>query len=215
MVLSRVSHPNVVRYVAHGVTDLGERFLAMAWLEGEDLHALLRAGPLGVESTVALVHGAAKGIAAVHALGIVHRDLKPRNLVIPGGDVARVRLLDFGIARPAELEALVERMLSKDRAMGAASTTRREQRVCCAVLAASNDRVGDASWRRELEVIASATGQDARVESLVESSSLVVMTGDGAASDLAARACRCALALNAVAPGLTPSVSTGRGEDLG
>src|SRR5690349_9291109 len=35
--LSELSHPGVVRYVAHGVAESGEAYLAMEWLEGEDL----------------------------------------------------------------------------------------------------------------------------------------------------------------------------------
>ncbi len=33
----RLSHPGIVRYVAHGVAVSGERYLAMEWLDGEDL----------------------------------------------------------------------------------------------------------------------------------------------------------------------------------
>ncbi|MCA9711311.1 MAG: protein kinase, partial [Myxococcales bacterium] len=40
-VLATVSHPGVVRYVAHGTTAAGARYLAMEWLEGEDLDAIL------------------------------------------------------------------------------------------------------------------------------------------------------------------------------
>ena len=37
-----LSHPCVVPYVAHGLTESGEPFLVMDWLEGEDLHAHLQ-----------------------------------------------------------------------------------------------------------------------------------------------------------------------------
>src|SRR5215467_2483049 len=39
--LAELSHPAIVRYVAHGTTPAGEPYLAMEWLEGEDLHARL------------------------------------------------------------------------------------------------------------------------------------------------------------------------------
>ena len=41
--LAELDHPNVVRYIAHGVTSLGAPFLVMEWLEGEDLASRLRA----------------------------------------------------------------------------------------------------------------------------------------------------------------------------
>jgi ATP/maltotriose-dependent transcriptional regulator MalT len=100
-VLAGLRHPAIVRYAAHGTTDSGEPYLAMEWLEGEDLAARLRRGPLGVDETVALVTRVAEALAAVHAADLVHRDLKPSNLFLVAGDPARVKLLDFGVARLA------------------------------------------------------------------------------------------------------------------
>src|SRR4051812_8016620 len=45
-VLAGLDHPGVVRYVAHGATTEGEAFLAMEWLEGEDLVDRLARGRL-------------------------------------------------------------------------------------------------------------------------------------------------------------------------
>ena len=44
--LERLRHPAVVRYLSHGLSDEGEPYLAMEWLEGETLHARLERGPL-------------------------------------------------------------------------------------------------------------------------------------------------------------------------
>ena len=52
-VLSELRHPSIVRYVAHGLTDTGEPYLAMEWLEGEDLSCRLRRGPLPVSEALA------------------------------------------------------------------------------------------------------------------------------------------------------------------
>ena len=97
-VLAELQHPAIVRYVAHGDSG-GLRYLAMEWLEGEDLGARLQRGPLDVAQTVALGARVADALGAAHARGILHRDLKPTNLFLPGGDVAAVKLIDFGIAR--------------------------------------------------------------------------------------------------------------------
>jgi serine/threonine protein kinase len=96
--LAALDHPAIVRLVAHGFTDDGNPFLAMEWLEGEDLAARLERSPLGAADALlgARVAGA---LAAAHAAGMVHRDLKPSNLFLVGGEVAAAKLVDFGIAR--------------------------------------------------------------------------------------------------------------------
>src|SRR5215468_3955779 len=97
-VLAELSHPGIVRHVAHGATSSGELYMAMEWLSGEDLSERMRRAPLTVEQTVTLVARAAEALASVHARGVVHRDLKPSNLFLVERDAAQVKVLDFGIA---------------------------------------------------------------------------------------------------------------------
>lgn len=98
-ILANLRHTGIVSHIAHGRTANGESFLAMEWLDGEDLaHRLLR-GPMSLADAVLLMRSIAATMAAVHEQGIVHRDLKPRNLFLPNGDLSRVKVLDFGIAR--------------------------------------------------------------------------------------------------------------------
>jgi tetratricopeptide (TPR) repeat protein len=97
--LASLEHPAIVRYVAHGAEPDGVRWLAMEWLEGQDLRERLRRGPLGVADASSVVRRAAEGLAAAHARGVLHRDVKPGNLMLVGGDPHDVRLLDFGLAR--------------------------------------------------------------------------------------------------------------------
>ena len=97
-VLSRLSDPAIVRYVAHGTTEDGEPYLAMEWLDGEDLAGRLTRAPLSVAESVALVRRAAEALAAAHANGVVHRDIKPGNLFLCRGRLDGLKLLDFGLA---------------------------------------------------------------------------------------------------------------------
>lgn len=97
-VLASLDHPGIVRHVAHGEAE-GRGYLAMAWLEGEDLAARLKRGPLGVADALALVHRVAEALGVAHRRGVVHRDVKPANLFLAGGELAAVTVLDFGIAR--------------------------------------------------------------------------------------------------------------------
>ena len=98
-ILGELHHPHIVPYVAHGVDEANQPYLAMEWLEGENLAERIRRGPLGLRDTVAVALGVAAALAEAHERGVIHRDLKPSNLFLPDGDPARVVVLDFGIAR--------------------------------------------------------------------------------------------------------------------
>jgi serine/threonine protein kinase len=98
-ILSELSHPGIVRYVAHGATPSGAPYLAMEWMEGEELaHRMLRSR-LGAADSLRVVRRASDALAVVHARGIVHRDVKPSNLFLVGGDPDRTTVFDFGVAR--------------------------------------------------------------------------------------------------------------------
>jgi hypothetical protein len=97
--LTELHHPAIVRPVAYGMTSTGEPYLAMEWLEGEDLSSLLRRRRLGVDEALRLTRRIASALGEAHSLGLIHRDIKPANLFIEHDDVSQVRLLDFGIAR--------------------------------------------------------------------------------------------------------------------
>lgn len=97
--LSELRHPGIVAHVAHGQTPDGQRFLAMEWLEGQDLSERLLRGPLLVRDCVRLLEQIADALSIAHQRGIIHRDLKPTNLFLIGGDIGHVKILDFGIAR--------------------------------------------------------------------------------------------------------------------
>ena len=92
--LAGLQHPHIVSYIADGLDDAGQPYLAMEWLEGEDLAQCLRHRRLTLPECVALLLGASAGLAEGHQRGIVHRDLKPANLFLRGGNPANVMLLD-------------------------------------------------------------------------------------------------------------------------
>ena len=97
-VLATLEHDAIVRYVAHGRTADGV-FLAMEWLDGVDLTERLERGPLTPAETIEMLARIAEALGTAHTRGIVHRDVKPSNIFLPGGDPARAKLLDFGVAR--------------------------------------------------------------------------------------------------------------------
>ncbi len=97
--LTELHHPAIVRLIAYGSTQEGMPYLAMEWLEGEDLSALLRRRRLGLDEALSLARRVASALGEAHARGMIHRDIKPANLFLVNGDIHQARLLDFGIAR--------------------------------------------------------------------------------------------------------------------
>ncbi len=98
-ILAGLIHPAIVRYISHGVADNGARYIVMEWLEGEDLAAKLDRELPSIDQTIALGRRTAEALAHAHAKGVVHRDIKPGNLFLPAGNIERLKVLDFGIAR--------------------------------------------------------------------------------------------------------------------
>ncbi|WP_394840841.1 protein kinase [Pendulispora brunnea] len=97
--LSELRHPGIVAYVDHGISARGRAFLAMEWLDGEDLDERLERCGLTLVETVSMFRGIADALSAAHRRGFVHRDLKPENIFLRHGLPARPILLDFGVGR--------------------------------------------------------------------------------------------------------------------
>jgi tetratricopeptide (TPR) repeat protein len=97
--LASLDEPGIVRYVAHGSTEGGTRFLAMEWVDGPTVSDEMKRRSFRVRESVELVTALATIVSRVHKRGIVHRDIKPSNVVLERGDHRRPKLLDFGVAR--------------------------------------------------------------------------------------------------------------------
>ncbi len=100
--LESLEHPGIVRYVAHGRTDEQAMFIAMEWVEGESLRSHMKRAGLSPEEAVQVISLVARALGLAHARGIVHRDIKPTNILLEGGRIDGVRVIDFGIARSDE-----------------------------------------------------------------------------------------------------------------
>jgi serine/threonine protein kinase len=96
--LARLRHPAIVAYLGNGLAAPRRPYLAMEWLEGEELASLLRRGRLAPADAFAVLCRVADALAFVHARGVVHRDIKPSNLFVVRGRVAGLKLIDLGIA---------------------------------------------------------------------------------------------------------------------
>ncbi len=93
-----IKHDHIVSIYQVG-EDRGAPFLAMEFLEGEPLDARLkREGKLPMAEIVRIGREIAEGLEAAHERGLIHRDIKPANVWLEGKK-ARVKILDFGLAR--------------------------------------------------------------------------------------------------------------------
>jgi predicted Ser/Thr protein kinase len=102
--LHNLYHEAIVRYYVFTVDPaLGRPYLAMEYVDGQSLSTILRGGPLAYEAVLRLMQRIASGLYAAHERGIVHRDVSPDNIIIPAGDMARAKIIDFGIARSTRL----------------------------------------------------------------------------------------------------------------
>jgi eukaryotic-like serine/threonine-protein kinase len=97
--LAKLQHPNVI--AVHDVGDVeGELFIATELVDGETLDKWQHGrSPAAILEAYAQ---AARGLAAVHALGLVHRDVKPSNILVSRD--GRVRVGDFGLAIASEVD---------------------------------------------------------------------------------------------------------------
>jgi serine/threonine protein kinase/tetratricopeptide (TPR) repeat protein len=96
--VASLSHPNILAIHDFAIQD-GLPYTVTELLEGESLRERLQRGPLPWRDAAEIGVAVAEGLSAAHAKGIVHRDLKPENLFVTRE--GRVKILDFGLARPA------------------------------------------------------------------------------------------------------------------
>jgi serine/threonine-protein kinase len=105
---ARISHPNAVSIYDYGEAEDGIVYLAMEFLEGEPLSAILKSeGALNLDRVLRITRQAADALHAAHKLGIIHRDFKPDNMIICRRDDHQdwVEVLDFGIAKETAVDA--------------------------------------------------------------------------------------------------------------
>ena len=104
---ARINSPHVVNVLDFGTEESGRMYIAMEYLQGEDLGKLLErsGGQLSLDTTSRVLSHACRGLGRAHALGIAHRDIKPENLFLCGDaadDDFVLKILDFGVAKASD-----------------------------------------------------------------------------------------------------------------
>jgi Tol biopolymer transport system component/tRNA A-37 threonylcarbamoyl transferase component Bud32 len=94
---SALNHPNIVTIHDFG-SENGLSYIVSELVEGESLRSVINRGAVPLRQLVSISTQIADALTSAHEAGIVHRDLKPENIMITRD--GRVKLLDFGLAKP-------------------------------------------------------------------------------------------------------------------
>ena len=95
-----LDHPNICTlYEIH--TQEEEKFLVMAYLDGESLDKRVEKGPLSLEMAYEVARQSSEALSAAHAAGVVHRDIKSSNIMLSEDRAGKpvAKLMDFGLAQ--------------------------------------------------------------------------------------------------------------------
>ncbi len=96
-ILARLSHPHIARLLDGGVSDDGQPYFAMEYVEGIPLTAYCDERRLGIDERLRLFADVCQAVRHAHQNLVIHRDLKPSNILVTVD--GEVKLLDFGIAK--------------------------------------------------------------------------------------------------------------------
>jgi serine/threonine-protein kinase len=95
--LARLDHPHIARLIDAGITDFGQPYLVLEYVQGASIDEHCKTFGLGVPARLQLFSKVLEAVAYAHRRLIIHRDIKPANIFV--ADDGAVKLLDFGIAK--------------------------------------------------------------------------------------------------------------------
>ena len=102
-ILASLNHPNIA--AIYGIEQSSDtRALVLELVEGPTLADRIAKGPIPLDEALPIARQIAEALEAAHEAGIIHRDLKPANVKVR--DDGTVKVLDFGLAKALQLDAL-------------------------------------------------------------------------------------------------------------
>jgi serine/threonine protein kinase/tetratricopeptide (TPR) repeat protein len=110
-VLASLEHPNITRMLDAGVSDSGQPYLVMEYVDGVHLDTFCDDHALGIPARLKLFLQVGEAVAYAHRNLIVHLDLKPSNILVARAQVpaneGTVKLLDFGTSKLIQPDSLL------------------------------------------------------------------------------------------------------------
>jgi len=104
--VSALSHNCIIAVHDFGVSEHGQPYMVMDYIDGKPLSEILRDGPMRLDAVVNIGIQLAHALQHAHEKGVLHRDLKPSNIMVTDYDCSfpEVKIVDFGIAKILETE---------------------------------------------------------------------------------------------------------------
>ncbi len=101
----KLSHPNIVAVHDFGISQDGQPFIIMDYLDGVSLSGGIESfGAIPWQKAVSIFMQICEGLQYAHANGVLHRDLKPANIMLveENGKQSVAKIVDFGLAKTVE-----------------------------------------------------------------------------------------------------------------
>ena len=102
-ILGSLDHPNITRMLDAGLSESGQPYLVMEYVEGEHLDEYCDARKMSIRDRLQLFLQVSNAVAYAHRNLIVHLDLKPSNILV--SDQGTVKLLDFGTSKLVQVDS--------------------------------------------------------------------------------------------------------------
>ena len=96
-IMARLQHPNIARLLDGGLTEDGQPYFVLEYVDGTPIDRYADEHGLDVDQRLRLFDQVCRAVTYAHANLVAHRDLKPSNILVT--EEGRVKLLDFGIAK--------------------------------------------------------------------------------------------------------------------
>jgi len=109
LAMSRLQHEKIAQVIDFGGLADGGHYLVIEYIPGPNLRQVVsERGPFAIHEALWVLYQLAEALSCAHGLGIVHRDLKPANVLLRSGELGRVKVIDFGLAKLLTGETLTQ-----------------------------------------------------------------------------------------------------------